>query len=427
MPCWPRPDTSCCDRLNPANPTAEQTAQIERILQVSTEIIWRLSGKQFGACPVTVRPCRKTCARGFTGYWSDIGWMPVLENGVWFNQNCDRCRPSGCSCSELCEVDLPGPVVEIQSVTLNGEILPADHYRVDDFRRLVRVKGWNDVVVGKPGIGHSYEEIPTEDDGVWCFDRPSTNVGLNSLNDPQDANGCYIVGPPANDVDFISFAPTSSLTASYDDTSGDGVLITMVDGFDSDPSPVLYRPAITGVTYNAGDVVRFFAEGDPTKSVLLRMTAGSATTVGVAPFISLNLDPGAAFAVTYQELGPACWPTCQDMAAPLTDDGTWGVTYRRGAVVPQSGQWAAGLLACELYKACTGEGECALPSNAQRIARQGVTVELTPVLVKPGEFATGIPEVDLWLNSVNPYRAKLPSAVFSPDRPAPVMTTWPCA
>jgi hypothetical protein len=115
------------------------------------------------------------------------------------------------------------------------------------------------------------------------------------------------------------------------------------------------------------------------------------------------------------------------MAAPLTDVGTWGVTYRRGAVVPQSATWASGLFACELYKACTGEGECALPSNAQRIARQGVTVELTPVLIRPGEFATGIPEVDLWLQSVNPYRAKLPSAVFSVDRPQPVMTTWPCA
>ena len=265
MPCWPRPDTSCCAALEPDNPSPAQAAQIERTLHVATEIIWRLSGKQFGACPVTVRPCRQKCAATPSyGYWSGMQWMPVLDGGVWFNQNCSKCKPSGCSCGQLDEVDLPGPAIEIVRVKLDGIQLPADKYRVDNFRKLVA------------------------------------------------------------------------------------------------------------------------------------------------------LDP--AFP----------WPTCQPLNLPDTEDGTFSVTYRRGQAVPIGGTWAAGLLACQLLKACNEPGECVLPSKAQRIARQGVTVELTPVLVKAGDFATNIPEVDLWLTSVNPYKSKAPSRVYSVDRPAPRTQTWPC-
>lgn len=273
LPCWPRPDVLCCDRINPEGKTPEQLAQIELTLHAATEIIWRLSGKQFGSCPVTVRPCRQSCSGGNTGYWSDIGWMPVLQGGVWFNTRCDRCKPSGCSCSELCEIDLPGPVAEVLQVKLDGEVLDPAEYRVDNARKLVRTSA----VVSLPG-----------------------------------------------------------------------------------------------------------------------------------------------------ESG--CWPTCQDMALPSTEPGTFEVTYRRGQAVPYGALRAVGLLACELQKACDPDGEqCALPKNAQRIARQGVTVEMVPVLVRPGEFATGIPEVDLWLQSVNPYKSALPSRVFSVDRPAPRTTTWPCS
>jgi hypothetical protein len=401
MPCWPRPDTSCCDRLNPTNPTAEQTAQIERILQVSAEIIWRLSGKQFGACPVTVRPCRKTCARGFTGYWSDIGWMPVLENGVWFNQNCDRCRPSGCSCSELCEVDLPGPVVEVLSVTLDGIVRPSSEYRVDDFRRLVRVGELTPV----EGVFNANETTHVATLGTL------TVTGWTSVNVSQWLTVLW---------------PTTTLTVTGQ--VGDTITILVAPNDEvSFPAGWTVEELTPGGTLTPGNYVAGGNPPAPNFNLKFTLTAGNLSGSIVGTQHNPTSLGFSALAGSSAEMMPACWPTCQEMAAPLTDDGTWGVTYRRGAVVPQSGLWAAGLLACELYKACTGEGECALPSNAQRIARQGVTVELTPVLVKPGEFATGIPEVDLWLNSVNPYRAKLPSAVFSPDRPAPVMTTWPCA
>lgn len=127
------------------------------------------------------------------------------------------------------------------------------------------------------------------------------------------------------------------------------------------------------------------------------------------------------------------WPTCQNMSLPAGDVGTWTVEYQRGLPVPEAGRWASGLLACEFIKLCNPAtaGECRLPDNVRSVAREGVTLELEPFIVGgadgPVEFGrTGIPEVDLWIQSVNPYKLRSRSRVYSPDRPPPRRTTWPC-
>jgi hypothetical protein len=130
--------------------------------------------------------------------------------------------------------------------------------------------------------------------------------------------------------------------------------------------------------------------------------------------------------------GDVCWPTCQDLSKPAGLPGTWTVSYLRGKPVPEMGLWAAGLLACELVKACTpGEaGACRLPSNVQSIVREGVSLDLEPfTLGGAGSDSfgrTGIPEVDMWLTVVNPRRTTGRSRVYSPDRRRPRRTTWPC-
>lgn len=409
-PCWPRPDTGCCDRLNPANPTAEQTAQIERMLHVATEIIWRLSGKQFGACPVTVRPCRQACTDTPTwGYWSGNQWMPVLDNGSWFNTKCGKCGPSGCSCSELCEIDLPGPVAEVLSVTLDGAPLDLRDFRVDNFRKLVRT--------GRhfTNTGDFVVDVVPDPDGV----------GQAHLGGMKLSNFNHVVG------NFMSVIFPNT-TLHVEGAAGDFITFNISPGM-----TLSYPPSWTvsglgpGTTNPVAGTIVSSAPPPSNGLVTLTLTAGnlsgdiSGNFTGVPtspPFGPFSAAAGSASDVDYT----ACWPTCQEMAKPLTDVGTFGVTYRRGQAVPQSALWAAGLLACELLKACDDDAECALPANAQRIARQGVTVELTPVLIKADAFATGIPEVDLWLQSVNPYKSKAPSRVYSVDRPAPRTTTWPC-
>lgn len=413
MPCWPRPDTACCDRLEPADPTPEQTTRIERMLQVSNEIIWRLSGKQFGACPVTVRPCRQACTDTPTwGYWSGHLWTPVLDNGSWFNTKCGKCGPTGCSCTELCEVDLPGPVLEVLEVKLDGVVLNPDSYRVDNFRKLVRT--W---VLG-PLSGPTSLASVNVGEAFWCDPSPAPD---STPGFDAPVAGCY--APNVSNPAFY-WGGASTAAATYAASSVNTALVA----FFNNEYP-------TGATYNFGAVGPVLTAGQSMLSSeapdgsFMRVTvlAGQATRVNT-PF-TWEVLPGTRIQMERlgRDYGAACsWPTCQDLNKPDTEEGTWSVRYRRGQAVPQAGLWASGLLACQLLKACDEDKECALPANAQRIARQGVTVELTPVLIKAGKFATGIPEVDLWLQSVNPYQSGSPSRVFSVDRSAPRTQTWPC-
>lgn len=418
-PCWPRPDTSCCDRLEPENPTPEQTARIERMLHVATEIIWRLSGKQFGGCPVTVRPCRQKCAESPTyGYWSGSTWTPILYAGTWFNEKCGKCGPSGCSCTELCEIDLPGPVAEILSVRQDGLVLDPLEYRLDNGRKLVRTSfgplildQWTDLGGGAAVASESDIPAHSVQIGGGVVVNPDGTLTL-----PASA-GFYALnmGLPNRVRQRIRLRlqPWAELTLPV------GWTVEDIQPLGSSSSVFQFSPTeVRGGQFGGWVLI---------------------TGAGQTPILTLPDGPnnigeergGAVLEyVSYidDNRPGTCWPTCQDLTLPDTEPGTLSVRFRPGAAVPQGGLWAAGLLACQLLKACDEDAECALPANAQRIARQGVTVELTPVLIdrQAGGFLTGIPEVDLWLESVNPYKSKMPSRVYSVDRPRTRVTTWPC-
>jgi hypothetical protein len=110
------------------------------------------------------------------------------------------------------------------------------------------------------------------------------------------------------------------------------------------------------------------------------------------------------------------WPTCQDLAA---DPPAFAVDYTPGAPVDGMGAYAAGLLACEYAKACSGE-DCALPPSVVSVARQGVTYTFRDKTGNafPGGM-TGIQPVDAWVRRWNPHGLSTPPAVWSPDLPHP--------
>jgi len=114
------------------------------------------------------------------------------------------------------------------------------------------------------------------------------------------------------------------------------------------------------------------------------------------------------------------WPICQDMAKPLTDEDTFGVTYYMGIAPDNLASFAAGLLAVEFAKACT-KGKCALPPNVVSVARQGVTIEVSAGLF-PGN-STGIHAVDAYLFTINPNGMRIPTRIASPDYRRSRMTT----
>lgn len=113
-----------------------------------------LTGGQIAVCPVTVRPCRAGC--GAPGTWmvapvlssgNFAGVRPglyafaphVSATGAWVN-SCG-CASTDCGCSQLCEAILPGPVGQVVEVWLDGEVVPASSYRIDNGNRLVRTDG----------------------------------------------------------------------------------------------------------------------------------------------------------------------------------------------------------------------------------------------------------------------------------------------
>lgn len=101
----------------------------------------------------------------------------------------------------------------------------------------------------------------------------------------------------------------------------------------------------------------------------------------------------------------ATWRPCDDIE----------VTYSYGVDPTAMGRRAAKVLANQLLRARVRPDECELPSRVTSISRQGISM----TMLDPQDFLqdgrTGLYEVDLFLKSVNPDRARVRSRVFSPD------------
>jgi len=191
-------DESCMD-IPPGTPPET----VERWRQVAAELLYGLTGQRFGpSCPVTVRPCRKQCAEGFgllagrflyQGAQSTGPFIPYMRAGQMYNASLCGCR-SDCHCGpELCEIYLPGPIYDVVSVDINGEVVDPLTYNVLDGQYLVR-------------------RSDTADDanGGTCW------PGCQDMSLPPGAEGTFTVvyrtGVP---LPAMGVAALSQLTAHY--------------------------------------------------------------------------------------------------------------------------------------------------------------------------------------------------------------------
>ena len=93
------------------------------------------------------------------------------------------------------------------------------------------------------------------------------------------------------------------------------------------------------------------------------------------------------------------------------------VTYVHGKAPPVSGQLAARTLACEIAKACTPGVECAIPNGVVSVVRNGISFQRAPLSRDAdGKWSTGMLEVDLFLNIVNPHGLTRNAVSWSPVR-----------
>lgn len=137
-PCrWPA-DLSCVDL--PTSATVEVTGAI---MDAAVELVWALSGRQFGECGVTLRPCRASCMDQYGYRWNGGGWAwphPIKLDGEWLNLACGDCAGE-CSCGPVERVYLPSPVTRITEVVIDGVAMDDSAWRVDNRRILIRQDG----------------------------------------------------------------------------------------------------------------------------------------------------------------------------------------------------------------------------------------------------------------------------------------------
>ena len=141
LPCSWAVDTGCCPDWDTYSPEIQQAAA-----EFGAFYLWAATGRRYGLCTQTIRPCGRYCQNnGVNGYyWAEGTWYPYILNGTWRNCWCGNSgTPGCCTCTPTCEVYLPGPVysVPVTGVSQDGASVPADAWRVDNGKWLVRTDG----------------------------------------------------------------------------------------------------------------------------------------------------------------------------------------------------------------------------------------------------------------------------------------------
>jgi hypothetical protein len=134
---WPI-DRTCLPELPvlPDTPTADEQAAYDVALaqrngaeDLAVQVLWALSGRQFGVWETTVRPCLiNVSLSGYEMPWA-APFVLTLDEGHWFNWPCG-CVGS-CTLSGPRVVHLPGPVDAITAVTIDGVTLDLSEYQLE--------------------------------------------------------------------------------------------------------------------------------------------------------------------------------------------------------------------------------------------------------------------------------------------------------
>lgn len=144
-PCdWPIDYTTCpsCKPLDDFDADEEDDGKSRLLFEtMAGDYLWRWSGKMFGLCEKTVRPCRPYPQGGSSFTGSGAPWTPVIIEGDWVNLTCGSCYSNSCDCEEVDAIVLPGPIHEIETVTIDGKVLAPENYRVIGLDRLSRTDG----------------------------------------------------------------------------------------------------------------------------------------------------------------------------------------------------------------------------------------------------------------------------------------------
>lgn len=224
---WPV-EYSTCEEPNWSN-DEETHAEAKALFEtMATDLLWNWTGKRYGICEATVRPCRDWGTRRedtYTGRgpFTSLpgagrpGWLPVMINGSWFNLRCGRCS-GGCHCDWSKAIKLPGPVREILEIEIDGEILDPSRYFLAPGGTLVRT-----------------------DLGFWPneqnLDKPLGEVGTWGVTykrgEPVPSGGRIAAGVLARELFLASCGdPDCGLPQRVQTVTRQGVTVAVLDAFE---------------------------------------------------------------------------------------------------------------------------------------------------------------------------------------------------
>ncbi|MGW5147531.1 hypothetical protein [Rhodococcus koreensis] len=200
---WPVDRTCLPDADAPAD-ALKMRAAVDSAVQV----LWALTGRQFGCCEVLARPTSLTGEAVALGY-------AALDAGEWKNYLC--------SCTGT-RVDLDGPVCAVTEIRLGGTVLDPAEYRVEG-NRVFRTTGpWPTQDLN----------LPLGEPGTWSV-RYERGV-------PPPAGAASMVGMLALEFWNACTGGNCKLPRRVQTVARQGVTVQMVD-----PAEIYDRGA-TGIT-----------------------------------------------------------------------------------------------------------------------------------------------------------------------------------
>jgi hypothetical protein len=117
------------------------------------------------------------------------------------------------------------------------------------------------------------------------------------------------------------------------------------------------------------------------------------------------------------------WPVAARTDLPDTEPGTFSVTYTYGTPPGDDGILAVKTLARQLVLNYYDQDNV-LPQRVTSMTRQGVSVAITDVMDFFARGLSGLYEVDLFIETVNPTKRKMKPMAWSPDVGRPRRVTY---
>jgi hypothetical protein len=130
--------------------------------------------------------------------------------------------------------------------------------------------------------------------------------------------------------------------------------------------------------------------------------------LGADPYDDATWHFDAESKVLYR-VPPDVWPRKDEKWSAIGEGEAFVVDTTVGSAPDAWALDVCARLTKELVLSCTGS-KCRLPSNVTTVTSQGITVRL-----RDEEINTFIPELGAWVHAMNPYGARLPAKVFSPE------------